>query len=298
MNDTKLKILYIAGLGRSGSTFLAKLLGEVKGFINVGEAARYFLNTSLISQAIPCSCGSSVSDCLFWKNIARNIERGVGKIENNVFRLKYLPLLMSPIQSKTFRKRAEDLLCMLKIIYTSIAEKTGCDVIVDSSKHPSIAYGLAKMPGVELYVVHLVRDLRGVVYSWSKPKEYLPAFSPLTVVPRWIAFNLASELLRKNAKKYFLVYFGDLVRNPKDILVQIINHISEKALDIDFLQGTKARVNLQHALAGNPDKRLEGILHIKEDTWYLPWHIRLLVSVITYPLIYRYHYLSSRTFTG
>lgn len=298
MNDTKFKILYIAGLGRSGSTFLAKLLGEVKGFINVGEAARYFLNTSLISEDIPCSCGSRVSDCLFWKKISIDIDRGFEDVVKNVFRLKYLPLLMSPIQSNSFRKRTENLLVILKKLYTSIAEETGGDVIVDSSKHPTIAYGLAKIPEIELYVVHLVRDPRGVVYSWSKPKEYLPAFSPPIVVPRWIAFNSASELLRIYARRYLLIRYEDFIHNPKDTLGQIISHVTEKTPDIDFLQGTKARVNLQHALAGNPDKRRLGILHIKKDTWYLPWYVRLFVSVMTYPLSYRYHHLSSRTFTG
>jgi len=294
MNDDKVKILYIAGLGRSGSTLLARLLGELNGFTNVGEAARYFFSTTIVSQDLPCSCGSKVSECLFWNNIATSIDKDVQRFAKDILRIRYLPLLMSPIQPSAFRRRMEDLLLRLEFLYASIAEKAGCDVIVDSSKHPSIAYVLAKIPSIKLYVVHLVRDPRGVVYSWSKPKEYLRAFSPLTVVLRWMVFNLASELLRLHVKKYWLIRYEDLVLNPKGVLEKISKYVTGKTIDMGFLHGNQVRVHLQHALAGNPEKLIQGTLHIKERKWYLPWHIRLFILIITLPLIRRYQYLFSK----
>jgi hypothetical protein len=291
MNVKKVKILYIAGLGRSGSTLLAKLLGELSGFMNVGEAARYLFNAKMVSEDLPCGCGNKISDCPFWNNIATGIDRDVQEFGKDVLRIRCLPLLMSPIQPYAFRRRMEFLLSRLESLYASIAEKAGCDVIVDSSKHPAIAYVLAQIPSIELCVIHLVRDPQGVVYSWSKPKEYLRAFSPLTVISRWMAFNLASELLRLHAKKYWLIRYEDLVFDPKGVVEKISSSIAGQALDMGFLHGTQARIHLQHALAGNPDKLSRGTLHIKARKWHLPWHVRLFILIFTLPLIHRYQYL-------
>ena len=40
MATDKIKVLYIAGNGRSGSTLLGVLLGQIPGFFNVGEVRR------------------------------------------------------------------------------------------------------------------------------------------------------------------------------------------------------------------------------------------------------------------
>lgn len=36
------RVLYIAGIGRSGSTLLARALGEVDGFVAAGEVMHFF----------------------------------------------------------------------------------------------------------------------------------------------------------------------------------------------------------------------------------------------------------------
>lgn len=294
MSRSKIKILYIAGLGRSGSTLLAKLLGQLDGFVNVGEAARYLFNAAMIAQDLPCSCGKVVSNCEFWRDIVEDINEAGQDDGREVLRIRCLPLLMSPVQSLVFRPRVESLQVKLKCLYASIAEKARCEVIVDSSKHPTIAYVLSRTQNIELYVAHLVRDPRGVVYSWSNPKEYLPAAPPLVVALRWMAFNGASELLRKHVHTYWRIRYEDLVLNPREVLERLGNHMTSRYVRTDFLQGADAEVNLQHALAGNPDKLSQGTLHIEERGWYLPLHIRSVVSIATFPLLFRYHYAFAR----
>ena len=56
-------------------------------------------------------------------------------------------------------------------LYRAIAEVSGARVIVDSSKHVSTALVLRRTAGVDLHVVHLVRDSRGVAHSWTKEVE-------------------------------------------------------------------------------------------------------------------------------
>jgi hypothetical protein len=52
MEKQTVKILYIAGATRSGSTLLSRLLGEIDGFINVGEALRWLFNTLRMSRLL------------------------------------------------------------------------------------------------------------------------------------------------------------------------------------------------------------------------------------------------------
>ena len=44
MKKSRIKVLYIAGSGRCGSTTLAYLLGKLDGFENVGEMVSYIFN--------------------------------------------------------------------------------------------------------------------------------------------------------------------------------------------------------------------------------------------------------------
>lgn len=45
---------------------------------------------------------------------------------------------------------------------------SGAAVIFDSSKNASTAYALRTHDEIALRIVHIVRDIRGVAYSWTK----------------------------------------------------------------------------------------------------------------------------------
>src|SRR5258708_25740286 len=61
----------MGGCGRSGTTLLARLLGEIPSFVSVGEAGTYFLGPGDPgATAIPCGCGAEMSECTFWDRVA------------------------------------------------------------------------------------------------------------------------------------------------------------------------------------------------------------------------------------
>ena len=68
-----------------------------------------------------------------------------------------------------FRDELFDVYCSrLAKWYNAIREVSGCSVIVDSTKGPPSATLLRLVPSIELSVIHLVRDSRGVAFSWQK----------------------------------------------------------------------------------------------------------------------------------
>ncbi|HYN19963.1 MAG TPA: hypothetical protein VE078_03310 [Thermoanaerobaculia bacterium] len=61
-------------------------------------------------------------------------------------------------------------------LYRAIRDVSGKTWLVDSSKPGALAMILARTPAVDLYMIHLIRDSRG--YLWSLKKLYDPSSVP------------------------------------------------------------------------------------------------------------------------
>jgi hypothetical protein len=283
------KILYIAGSGRCGSTLVARLLGEIEGFTNVGEASRYMFNNKMSSRGLPCSCGASVAECDFWSEIISQVPEDEREFATRAVRIRYLPLLASKTKPRKLQERMERLVEATRDIYAALQHREGSRVMVDSSKNPANAYILSQIPGVRLFVLHLVRDPRKVAASWRKPKGYLRGHSPLRVTSWWWTYNLASERLRKYADGYQRIRYEDFVRTPGETLSKVLELVSE-AGELAFLDGDRAVIGTQHMLAGNPDRSDTGQVTISEPPRPMNAALRLGVSALALPMLLRYRY--------
>ena len=67
------RVLYMAGTGRSGSTLLARILDRADGVVAAGEL-RYLWQRGLLEDRV-CGCGEPFSRCPFWTEV---IDRGFG----------------------------------------------------------------------------------------------------------------------------------------------------------------------------------------------------------------------------
>jgi len=63
------KVLYIAGLPHSGTTLLARILGEVEGFFAAGEV---YALSERIEHGDLCGCGAPLGECPFWSAALRS----------------------------------------------------------------------------------------------------------------------------------------------------------------------------------------------------------------------------------
>ena len=72
MSSEKIRILYVSGAGRSGSTLLELMLGQINGFTAAGEL-RHFWERGVLKNQL-CSCGRHFDDCSFWQEVAAAIE--------------------------------------------------------------------------------------------------------------------------------------------------------------------------------------------------------------------------------
>jgi len=63
-SNAPVKVLYIAGETRSGSTLLDCMLGETGSFFSTGEL--FLIWRQGFMQDLLCGCGKKIRDCEFW----------------------------------------------------------------------------------------------------------------------------------------------------------------------------------------------------------------------------------------
>ena len=66
-------ILTISGAGRSGSTMLACILSEAMNGVCIGQLRDLWAG---IRNDVRCSCGSKLSECLFWRKSTEGVLDG------------------------------------------------------------------------------------------------------------------------------------------------------------------------------------------------------------------------------
>ena len=303
------KVLYIGGCGRSGSTLLDRMLGQVPGVCSLGEFTHLW--RGLLHNA-ECGCGAAIRDCPFWRAVG---ERAFGgwetvdvaemlHLQRAVQRQRYVPFMMVPALWPTYREKLERYARVLGELYRGVQEASGAALIVDSTKHYSGAFLLGRVAGLDLQVVHLVRDSRGVAFSWSKTVARPEAahrgapmnrYSPGRSSCRWLGYNAGFEVLDRLGVPSTFVRYEDLVRSPRIELERILERagVQPDGEACSFIEGPEMSLRPNHTVAGNPMRFRVGNIRLRvDDEWkskFPPRH-RRLVSVLTQPLLVRYGY--------
>lgn len=301
------KLVYIAGYGRSGSTLLSIMLGQQRKIFGAGEITT--LARHVWKNNEYCSCGSSIQTCVFWrKAIDLWLEGQVATFLSDYAKLQdrfesmfsISRMLRHTLERGRFEEYSRHTLRLLR----TIAAQSDRSLVVDSSKLPGRAAALASIPGLEVYVIHLVRDGRGVAWSLLKSyerdervglqKEIKPKPVMRTAF-RWASVNLATEFLASSLgqQRFIRVRYEDFTRDPGESLVKIGDMIG-----VDFGQGIaaiQARKPLEpgHQMAGNRLRMSTAIELSPDIKWksQMPDRKQALFTRLCAWLLRRYGYL-------
>jgi len=300
------RVLYLGGLGRSGTTLVERLLGELPSVCALGEVVHLWQRDILDDER--CGCGARFSGCTFWKRVGDRAFGGWGNVDvarvhalrDQVERTRHIPRLASghmPLDQ--VREYAN----FYARVYAAAAETAGAEVVVDSSKHSALAHVLRWADDVDLRVVHVVRDARGVAYSWTKTvtrpetdgEQEMTRYSPGRSALLWNAHNAAFGLLARRRVPVRRVRYEEFLTDPRAALIHLAEFagLTLRPEDLDFIQAGHADLGVGHSAAGNPMRFTVGRLALRrDDAWLekLPPAQRRLVGTVCAPLLRAYGY--------
>lgn len=302
-----LKVLYILSSGHSGSTVLGNVLGELDGFFHAGEL-RLIWRMGLLGDS-RCGCGLQIRECAFWTKVLNETLDGVGDLDaSQVLRWQHEALHGRSIRQLLRTEHdmiptstpLDHYLDVVTRLYGAIARSTGARIVVDSTKREDNAALLHLLPGVEPYIVHLVRDPRAVIFSWSRrerasgKERRLPTPGALG----WLSRNRAAAEICSTTGPHHsvLVRYEDFVRHPDAILLRIARLVGEQPASLPLVGERMVHLGPNHTAGGNRMRFTGGDIELRPDNAWLAEQRRLdrvVTTGLTFPSLRRFGYTIS-----
>jgi len=254
-DKTLLRVIYIGGIEHNGSTLLGLTLGNHSQIECIGELSQ--LPRLGWAGDHLCACGKTITDCEYWNNVRKTWSGSTGEDievliagENRFDRnSSFLRLLLeNNVQSQAFQKYSSQ----TKALYEAIQQVSGKPIIVDTSKRVSRAVALSLIDGIDLRLIHLVRDARAVAYSSAKTKRAQQK-SWWKSAARWRAinesFHIASRVVGKDKK--ILIRYEDFIEKPDQTLAKIGHFIGVNLTSISKVLSSGGALAPGHIGIGN-----------------------------------------------
>jgi len=275
----RLQVVYILGNSRSGSTILDTLLGNHPAIESVGELVNLPELGWLANQY--CACGSRARECVFWEQVRKRWLESTSlscpaeyvRLQNHVGRYRrLLPGFHRPDTASAEFLRYADCTAAL---FETIGEVSGKSIVVDSSKIPLRAFLLSLIPQLDLKIIHLVRDARGVAWSLRKSfkadalagvqRDIRPQPIAQTVI-EWMRINAQSNWVRGklDARRSMGVRYEELTADPRRTLGRIGDLIGCELRELADKVEQDQALSVGHTIAGNR-MRMAGQARLRPD---------------------------------
>jgi hypothetical protein len=293
------RLLFVAGMMRSGTTLVAKALSGHPDVFAAGELANLWRWARINGH---CSCGTPIRDCAVWSGVIADVQRDTGLGIEQLDELQSATRRLWARPGEARRNRAlpgDGYGEVLRLTLAAVVRATGKPVVVDTSKNlrPVAAY-----EALDVVFLHLVRDPRGVAMSeahhtvWPgvAAQELPPVRSAARSAITWDLFNLVCEraLRRVDPTRRRRLRYEDLVARPADVLDGLTVFAGLRAHDWQLDEG-RLWLPEGHLMCGNPMRYAAGWTPVQDrQSWRsgLSGRERQVVQLWTAPLRSRYGY--------
>ena len=301
------RVIFIGGLGRSGTTLLERMLGELPGVCPLGEIVHLWRRD--VRDDERCGCGRRFSGCDFWQAVGRRAFGGWDRVDVDrvlalraaVERTRHIPRLARWHLPGGYGAQVAEYAYFYTRVYEAAAAESGAAAVVDSSKHSALAYCLRWSADIDLRVVHMVRDSRGVAYSWTKTvarpetdgRAQMTRYRPGRAALLWNAHNTALGWLARTGVPVHRLRYEELLADPAGAVRAVATFGGVPVDSLDFLDQSSVRLGTCHSAAGNPMRFATGSVPLHaDDAWRdaFPPGQRRLVGALTAPLLAAYGY--------
>jgi hypothetical protein len=221
LNDAPpIRLVYVVGTGRSGSTTLGVALDNVPGVFNTGELFAWFL----FSGKPPSERKETVE---FWRAVSErlpDLERFHGRRFHR--RVEHHSSLLKPSRWFSGKDRASHREAN-KALLRAIAEERGDRVLVDTSHYPLRLSNLLALDGVEVHALYLMRDPRSVINALQNNVQRHRPMHPAKANLYCWTVALLSELvlLRLPRGRKLRVRYEDLAEHPVQNVERLVRQL-------------------------------------------------------------------------
>lgn len=207
------RLAYVLGAGHCGSTLLNLMLNEhpeIIGLSEVGRLGQYIRSADRDER--------TEVEAPFWRQIANCYMERTGRsfatIDLSAGRARDV-IRMDDAEVARWTDRNA-------VLFDCVQSVSHAPVIVDSSKRPQRLYLLARSGQFTLRVIHLVRDGRGVLYSYRRKKRPLGAS-----LMRWFETAATAPVLRRyvGADRWLTVRYEDLAMETSAVLERVCDFL-------------------------------------------------------------------------
>jgi hypothetical protein len=257
----RVTILYVVSSPHSGSTVLSTILGSHPDVFFAGEL--YEVPEPAWIPGVTCACGQPAATCPFWKPVRERFERSsdveaLHRDEGTYRNWKALPRVL--LRPKPTAGGFPQYAARLETLVRSIAVESGKRIVIDTSKGATRgrAYLEAESPTLEVKVLHVVRDGRGVVLSRKNREARVPStggyrpHAALRYSLLWVGANLSYVLLfGLRRDRYLRLRLEDVTRDPDRAFERIGKFLGIDLSDVRARLAAGAAFPVGHVIAGN-----------------------------------------------
>ncbi|WP_235297417.1 hypothetical protein [Portibacter marinus] len=241
--NKSIKLLYLLGHSRSGSTVISMHLGLQPAIFYAGEIKKF--NLSFHERT--CTCGKAAIDCPFWGQIisdhsayfAEPIEKDIGI---QLFYKNIKPFFSRP----TSIKKEEESIFLKDLYAIALKNFPQTEFILDSSKSLSRLHLYRSMPNIQVTTIYMERDLRANIASFVKRgKGVLSSYLRLKI-NKWVMF----QYLKRHKIQFLSISLEEFLEHPQGTLTSILEFVGVAESKSELKQTDQL-----HLISGNRKTR-------------------------------------------
>jgi len=255
----KFNVLYLMGAGRSGTTILASLLGANKNITTVGEIHQYLEH---VVEKKQCSCGKTLDKCDFWSEIHKNyIEKDFSIINSKLEKVESHSRI--PV---SLCKKNKEYIEFQETLFKHIHQQHKSKYYLDSSKFIGKALQLLKSDIFDVKIIYMIRDVRGVINSFSKKVQTHK--NPISTIIYYSFINLTAQIVKWIfPKRIMKLKYEDFVSQPEETITLISSFLNENLDDVTDIVKNEKHIKMPHIIGGNRLKKQTKIKLRKDVSW-------------------------------
>jgi hypothetical protein len=266
---------------------------EIEGFGELNKLVKFgFLGGNY------CACGSRADECPFWMSVREDWQRRspfdvleYAELQAVIERAPAILVNPARVWPEAYHRYAT----LSRTLYEALSATSGKSALVDSSKLPVRASALATVPGIDLRMIHLVRDPRGVAWSMSKQlradaqagvlrdAEAMPAWKATL---HWRRTNWEARWVTRRVApgRSVRLSYERLAEDPAGALAALRPVTGLDMTELGRSVAAGQALTSGHTVAGNRLRMQAHITVRRDEEWRkMPTRDRMTVAALSWP---------------